>query len=380
MVTVGESFVRNFLEEFGGKTSRFEPLELQLLEHSAQAPLRGVFRARWKGHALERFFGFQCKARWTPRALEQFIAENRALRETKGPVGVGRLGHRAPRHGLLPLVVAPYLNEHELDKLAARGVSGLDLAGNGLFIDPPTLFVWRSGAKNKYTRPPPSQSVYRSWKLTSLVARVFLLTPGFPSVGDVLLACHARMMQREGPLPLTLPTVSKALAQLEEELVVLRKGREIEVGDPVRLLEGLARGYRTPESLEQFTGRTLLSPSEVWSRLKQLRPRVRAVATGRGSASFYTGLAGPERLQLYVNDLKAVVPALDAQPSQAFPNLELVRTEEEGVYFDARERGDAVWSSPVQAYLELASGSAREVDVAGELRVRVLEQLHERSR
>jgi hypothetical protein len=51
-----------------------------------------------------------------------------------------------------------------------------------------------------------------------------------------------------------------------------------------------------------------------------------------------------------------------------FPNLELVETEDETVYFDARKKEDFWWASPVQVYLELMAGDKRDRETAEQVR------------
>jgi hypothetical protein len=63
---------------------------------------------------------------------------------------------------------------------------------------------------------------------------------------------------------------------------------------------------------------------------------------------------------------------LAARPTRAFPNLELIEVSEEAPYFDAREQAGVFWASPIQTYLELQRGDARERDAAQELRARIL--------
>ena len=85
------------------------------------------------------------------------------------------------------------------------------------------------------------------------------------------------------------------------------------------------------------------------------------------------GDTGPERLQLYVSDLPRAREALHSRETVAFPNVELLETTDEVVYFDAREDSAALWASPLQTYLELSRASPRERDVAGDLRKRLIQ-------
>lgn len=174
-------------------------------------------------------------------------------------------------------------------------------------------------------------------------------------------------------MPLTLPTVSKALRELDEGLITDRCGRERCLRDPTRLIEHLQHGFQLPLTAPTPL-KSPLPADMIWTRLAELRPKLRFVVTGRGSAPHYAGLSGPARLQLYVSDLALAREVLEAKPTQAFPNLELTQTLDEAPYFDARVDRGIPWSSPLQCYLELArlGGDPRERDVAEDLRVRLL--------
>lgn len=317
--------------------------------------LDGVLRARVEGAPPERRFAFECKAEWTRKSRSEAIA---------------RLRRRSEQ--LQPLLIAPFWSERDLEELRKEGVSAVDISGNGLLVDRPSLFVLRTGAKKRGKLVPatPRLSIYSSENAVTLVPRIFFSQRVFPTTTAVLEACQWMSMPlAERAPPLTLPTVSKALKTLDEDLVTDRRGRERRLRDPTRLLEYLQRGFRLPAG-SPMTFKTRVSEPDIWTRLRQLRPDVRFVVTGRGSAGRYTGLAGPERVQLYVSDVKRVQEALEARPTQAFPNLELTETHEEAPFFDAREEDGVAWSSPVQCYLELSrpESDPRERDVADRLR------------
>ena len=317
----------------------------------------GVIRVRWAETEPESSFGFEIKTKWTSLSLQQFAAKATSLPDASQ---------------LRPLVILPHLSELHLRQLKEHGLSGLDLSGNCLLLDPPRLFVLRSGAKSRFLARSAAPSVYLSRHLSSVVPRMLLLQRYFPSVQAVLDACHTRMMQLgEAAPPLSLPTVSKALAQLDRDLALTRKGPAIMLADPVRVLDGLTHSFKVPSPARTFLGKTSLALATCWSTLRRARASV-LVTTGRGSATHYTGLAGPQRLQLYVSDLDLVKQALLAEEPVAFPNIELHETQDETVYFDTRDHAGALWASPIQTYLELAQASPRERDVAQGLRERIL--------
>ena len=107
----------------------------------------------------DRTFSFvaEAKRRSTPAVLEQ--AADQALRIAEAT-------------GRLPMVIVPYLTESSLDRLVQRGVSGIDLSGNGVAIAPGVLYLRRSGRPNRYPESQPMRYAYRG--ATSVVPRVFL--------------------------------------------------------------------------------------------------------------------------------------------------------------------------------------------------------------
>ena len=104
------------------------------------------------------------------------------------PKGVAAAADRAKREcagtGFQPMILVPYLPEPQLQALMDQEVSGLDLCGNGVLMMPGRLLFYRTGFPNTYPRSAGIKNIYR--RESSVVARVFLLQPGFPSVGAVL--------------------------------------------------------------------------------------------------------------------------------------------------------------------------------------------------
>jgi hypothetical protein len=73
--------------------------------------------------------------------------------------------------------------------------------------------------------------------------------------------------------------------------------------------------------------------------------------------------------------LERVLERLPGSQSDRFPNLELIETEDETVYFDARQEGSFWWASPVQVYLELMAGDKRDQETAEQVKTYILNSL-----
>jgi len=48
------------------------------------------------------------------------------------------------------MIVTPYLSPERLNELEERGISGVDLSGNGIVVIPGEMFVRRTGEPNRF--------------------------------------------------------------------------------------------------------------------------------------------------------------------------------------------------------------------------------------
>jgi hypothetical protein len=339
------------------------PVRLALLNPSAALLNRddgmdGLLRAQWGG--VDALYVFTYKAASTPRAQEAAIARVRA--------------DTYHRLGTQPLVIVPHLGEEALRELDRTGTSGIDLCGNGLLIAENFRF-WRSGQPNRYKDARPIRQPFVGD--SSIFAKCFLLRDHFPSLLELGRFAKDRTfgtypaLRAEG---LTQGTASKVVQSLVDELIVRKVGSELILQDRKRLLVLLQRGYRRTEP-STVVGATLLSPEHVWDALKEERTfgSLRAVATGLSSAGHYKALSGGGRLQLYVSDINYATTRLALRTGKAFANIELHEDRKHAVYFDAREEGAMLWASPIQTWLELATGGPREQEAATAIEQMLLE-------
>ena len=113
--------------------------------------------------------------------------------------------------GHFPLIITTFLNEENLQRLIEAEISGIDLCGNGVIIAN-EWFIYRSGAKNKFPAKSAIKNIYRG--ASSLIGRTLLLKNEFENASGIL----SEIEKRGGKT--TLPTVSKVLKELENELIV----------------------------------------------------------------------------------------------------------------------------------------------------------------
>lgn len=146
------------------------------------------------------------------------------------------LSSKFGKRKLVPMIIAPYINEKQSAVLYEEGISWIDLSGNMLLNIPPERYIERRGNPNKFPDTAPIKKVYEG--TSSLVSRALLLRPeGFSSSNEIVDFIN----QRNGKI--TPATVSKVLKSLEEELLISRTNSNIFVKQPQQLLENLAEGY-----------------------------------------------------------------------------------------------------------------------------------------
>ncbi len=330
----------------------FPPLDLDWrLAEDGDAD--GILSLSWRD---ERFaFAAECKRQTTPKSLE--IAADQARR-------------RAEAARLLPLLVSPFLPERAIDALEARGVSGIDLCGNGLVLVPGRWYVRRTGAPNLFRAEGVIKNVYR--RSSSTVARLFLSRPEFASLQDAL----DEVRRRGGRI--TLPTVSKVCKRLEDDLVVERKREDgstrLRLIQPEKLLDLLGDNYSPPAEIRRLPGKPLgIDADGFRARLADWGRRTggRIALTGTGSVGSYAAMARNAVEEYYCSDVAGLVRELGErfQVTDRFATVALIETPDEEVFFDRR---DDLTASAVQTYLELEAGDKRDRETAEQVRKLIL--------
>lgn len=350
MVTVLAPTEADVLSRLRSGGVSFRPLELQW-SIRASGGADAVLHASWQG--VRYRFVAEVKSRSTPKVVAEAVMQAKSL---------------AARTGDCPLIVVPFLAPDRLEELERAEVSGLDLCGNGILVVPKKLLIVRSGAANLFRESFPIRDVYRG--NTSLVARALLLRPRADSLAD--LADFIR--SRGGRI--TVTTISKALRRLEEDVLIERKGGRARLLQPGSLLDKLAAAYRPPRVRRRFVGSTSLSRGQIGERIGQMGDN-RTVLTGRSSTDRYAVMGREERTCFYTESIGTMMKALGSgvQPGERFADLEVLETAEPALYFDVRSRDGVLAASPVQTYLELATGDKREQDTAQQVRTLILDEL-----
>ncbi len=352
------------LEALKSGALRFPPLVVAAVDEGRKTRSRGgasadaVVVISWGRREFR--FAVQCKALSTPKVFA--TAQDEALR---GATAIG----------LAPLIFVPYLSPEQITELEIRGVSGLDLCGNGIIVVPGELLVVRGGNANPFRPEGRIKNVYR--KNSSIVAQVFLLRPKFESVGDV-----EKMISAQGGT-ISLATISKVIATLDADLVIEREAspatklKRVRLLQPEKLLDLLATNYAPPEITRTFTGKIDLPAEKFREALRKWREKTggRIRATGESSVAAYAAMPREDLRAFYCSDVASLISSLGGEfrETERFPNLKLLETRDEFAYFGG-DPDETFRASPIQTYLELAAGDKRDRETAEQVRRVILDR------
>jgi hypothetical protein len=354
---------KEMLDQLRSSKVSLPPLSLRFLEGDLAARGNLLFDAlievSWRGSIAK--FAVECKSLSTPKAFQE---------------GLNLLKTSSLPKGYAPLLFLPFLSERRLQVLEREGISGIDLCGNGVVVVPDMFAVFRSGEKNRFSSSAQIKNIYR--KNSSMVGRVFLVCSAYDTVQEICTKINRRnpLVNRWDKKPMSLSTVSKSLKTLEEDLIVERTG-VIRLLQPDKLLEKLSENYVTPKIRE----RVRLKFNEESETLRKMllnqsqELSLPLVATGTSSVGLFAVMQRGDLLSVYCPRVEILLERLSGSRSDRFPNLDLIETEDETVYFDARQEGNFRWASPVQVYLELMAGDKRDQETAEQVKSYIIKNL-----
>jgi hypothetical protein len=280
-----------------------------------------------------------------------------------GEKTVGNGEKKSAGKAIFPIIIAPYLSEQTLNRLAEAEISGIDLSGNGVVVIPGKLFVYRAGAKNKFLSNAPIKNVFRG--TSSLVPRVFFAKPEYENVGETLY----EITKRGGKT--TFPTVSKVLKTLEEELLIA-KSEKVRLLDAKKLLDLLLKNYRRPQ-----VRRTLSVKCDDLSRaLEKMskNSKKKNILFAWNYPARYTVIpSDTSAMKIYTESIDELLEGVDFAETSRFPDLILLETDEPTVYFDRRQEQDSYFLSPLEIFLQLSTEGKREQEAASLMIKKLLE-------
>lgn len=300
---------------------------------------------------------------FSPRLLEEIGPWIRRLKSLRSDISVA--------------VIAPLLSPQAQAFCIQNGIDFLDLAGN-VFINVPGKFtLQRNGmrAPGQFsTASENARSVNVFSGRFSRVLRVLLQNPKSWTVTEIARELETESYRFNERLPganvdfkISQGSISKAVAGLEEQLGVRRRGTAAIVAEPQRLLQEWAEKYK-----ERYRWR-------LRSSFQTGNPFGRdlvAIASGIGpiiqgpyafSGAMATTSNAPfvdvDVIDIFVLNGDAKLRELQSQANSE-PKLRFVMPYDAGVFMYSKQVGIAPVVSPIQAYLDLYARGGRDLKQA----------------
>lgn len=307
----------------------------------------------------------EIKPTFSPRLLEEISPWIRRLKSLRTDISVA--------------VIAPLLSPQAQAFCIQNGIDFLDLAGN-VFINVPGKFTLQRNGMRARSQPSAAPENARSANVFSgrfsRVLRVLLEKPKSWTVTEIareLEAENTRFSERfpraEVDFKISLGSVSKAVASLEEQLGVRRRGRAVIVAEPLRLLQQWGEKYK-----ERYRWRLRSS----FQTGNPFGKDLAAIAEGigpsiQGAYAFSGAIAAAsdapfvdiDVIDVFVmnGELEAKFRDLKSQPS-TLPTLRFIAPYDDGVFIYSKQVGVAPVVSPIQAYLDLYARGGRDLKQA----------------
>jgi hypothetical protein len=279
-------------------------------------------------------------------------------------------------------IITPYLSQQAQEFCIEKGIDFIDLAGN-VSINVPGRFVLRRLGM-KRTQPldprmsPGILDVYSG--RASRVLRVLLQKPGQWSLSEI--AAELAKESRENPFSknasatnpsfrfeISLGTISKALATLEQELWIRRRNSAILMPEPRRLLTRWAEKYKERYRWRLRSSFTSVNPFGsdlvvVNRELSSLGSNSYAF-TGAAAAAIAAPFVDLEVIDIFVGSPESAqrFRQLKGRASSG-PDIRFISPYDFGAFMYARRQSDIPIVSDVQAYLDLYARGGRDLKQA----------------
>lgn len=291
-------------------------------------------------------------------------------------------------------ILSPALSEQAQSLCIQAGIDFLDLAGN-ISINVPGKFVLqRTGQRSKSSVEsvggPREVNVFsgrfsrvlrvllqqpRAWTLSEIASELDRQSNANPIISKV-----ASGQLAESKFRISLGSISKALASLEEQLLIRRRNAAALVPEPQRLLKVWADKYRERYRwrlrqsfrLKQPLGKKLNSVSRV---LRQAGLKSFAI-TGSAAASLRAPLVDIEIVDIFLPALTVARPKTEKlPPADEGPEIRFIEPYDFGVFlYSSIENGIPVVSN-IQAYLDLYARGGRDQKQADYLLQKTIEPM-----
>lgn len=283
-------------------------------------------------------------------------------------------------------VIAPMLSQQAQAYCIQNGLNFLDLAGN-IFIDVPgKLTVQRTGRRTKglsaaESEGPRSLNVFSG--RTSRILRVLLEYPKSWTLSDISRELAAETERFRASVPnaqldfqVSLGSISKATASLEEQLLIRRRGMSLVVPEPQRLLEQWAEKYR---ERYRWRLRSSFQTNNPFGRtVDDINPGLTSMITT--PYVFSGAIAASDAPFVDIDQVEIFLIAgggdrqlreLKSEPNSG-PNLRFTYPYDDGVFMYSRRVSRAPLASPIQVYLDLYARGGRDFKQAEYLLVNII--------
>lgn len=308
----------------------------------------------------------EVKAGFTPKQLAELKPWMRRLQGT--------------RNDAVFAVIASALSAQAQNYCLENEINFIDLVGN-LSINAPGQFILqRTGIRDqnrKNSDVPPSREANVFSGRFSRVLRVLLQQPRTWTLSEIaaeldqqsntnrIVAESTSGLLQKNDFRISLGSISKALATLEEQLLIRRRNSAVLVPEPERLLKAWADKYRERYRwrlrqsfrLKRPLGETLGAVS----RLLREAGITPFAITGSAAASFRAPFVDIETVDIFFPDLRIARPKSETlPPTSEGPEVRFIEPYDFGVFLYASIEDGIPVVSNIQAYLDLYARGGRD--------------------
>lgn len=317
----------------------------------------------------------EIKSSFTPRVLEQIAPWIRRLKALRPEMSVA--------------VIAPALSPQAQAYCIENGLDFLDLAGNIFINVPGRLTLQRTGMRDA-EKSKPSKDTARSVNVfsgrSSRVLRVLLERPDSWTLTEIAKEMSAESERTAArfagsalDFSISLGAISKALASLEEQLLIRRRGQAVLVPEAARLLREWADKYKERYRWRLRSSFQVANPfgRDVADVARGLRPLIEGpfLFTSAAAASLVAPFVDVDVVDVFLlpdsdgTRLRQLKPGASQGPAIRF-----IYPYDAGVFMYSSLQGDVPMTSGVQTYLDLYARGGRDLKQADYLLANVLEQ------
>jgi hypothetical protein len=276
-------------------------------------------------------------------------------------------------------IICPSLSQQAQAFCIEAGIDFLDLAGN-ISINVPGKFVLqRTGQRSKGVvesiEGPREVNVFSG--RFSRILRVLLQNPRNWTLSEIareleresrdnrVPAGFAANLQSRPSFAVSLGTISKALRTLEDQLWVRRRGTQVLVPEPKRLLDAWAAKYR---ERYRFRMRSSIScPNPFGQNLAAISQALGSLPvgpfafTGPAAANVRAPFIDLDAVDVYLPQPKQTESLRDLAKRKADgPPLRFLEPYDLGVFMYARQFDNIPVVSDIQTYLDLSARGGRD--------------------